>query len=244
MGGSRVQERLLLGLLAHYYASRLRYQWKWVTPPEVPHFFEHRIGFFELVFGEPTAGPYPFYRAFFASDVIQAGDHLLDLGCGDGFFTKRFCAPRCAHVDGVDIEPSAIETARAQNSAPNITYHLLDATTATWPRDRYDVIVWDGALGHFSGETTAVMLRKIATAIGSSGIFVGSESLGREGSDHLQFFDSVDDLRRMFAPHFKHVAIRQQQFPILNGTFLRNEAYWRCTQDSRRLEYCDWELAE
>lgn len=58
---------------------------------------------------------------------------MLDIGCGDGLFTKRFFASGAAQVDGIDIEPSAIETARAGKAAPDITYHLLDATSDPFP---------------------------------------------------------------------------------------------------------------
>jgi cyclopropane fatty-acyl-phospholipid synthase-like methyltransferase len=33
---------------------------------------------------------------------VREGSRLLDIGCGDGFFTKRFFATRCAHIDTVD----------------------------------------------------------------------------------------------------------------------------------------------
>jgi SAM-dependent methyltransferase len=239
VGRSRLQEKLLVTLLGQYYKSRSRYQWKWAAADQVPHFFDQRLGFFDFGFGEGTFGPYPYYRGFLNSEVIRPGDILLDIGCGDGFFTRRFLAPRCSSIDAVDIEPSAIETAQALNGGPNIIYHLLDAAVQPFPRDRYDVVVWDGALGHFRPETTAGMLGKISAAIGDGGIFVGSESLGREGTDHLQVFDSLESLRTIFTSHFKLVALREEEYAIPGG-FLRKEAYWRCAQDPVRLRRGQW----
>jgi SAM-dependent methyltransferase len=237
ISGWRLPERVLLGLLGQYYASRFRRQWQWSVEP--PHFFDHRIGIFDFAFGSSKMGSYPYSRGFFSSEVIREGDVLLDIGCGDGFFTRRFFAPRCAQVDAIDVEPSAIEAASAINSAPNIAYHLLDATALPFPRPCYDVIVWDGALGHFAPATTARMLEKIGAALGDSGIFVGSESLGREGSDHLQFFETLEDLYALLAPRFQCVQLRAIDYKLGAG-FLRREAFWRCSNDERRLRESQW----
>jgi SAM-dependent methyltransferase len=239
-GASRLIEAALLLVLRKYYASRLRLQWHWKAEEARPHFFEHRIGMFQFAFGDAGAGPYPYTRGFLAAQIIREGECLLDIGCGDGFLTRRFYATRCSAVDGLDIDPTAIDTARAQNDAPNVAYHRIDATSEPWPRERYDVVIWDGALGHFEAARSRVMLEKIARAIGDTGVFAGSESLGREGSDHLQFFDSLDDLRRILKPHFKHVALRAERYP-LEGGFVRWEAYWRCTQDPARAAGWNWE---
>jgi hypothetical protein len=83
------------------------------------------------------------------------------------------------------------------------------------------------------------MLERIGAAIGETGIFVGSESLGREGDDHLQFFESLEDLHALFASRFKHVRLRAIEYDLGKG-LLRREAYWRCTNDERRLQDAAW----
>jgi SAM-dependent methyltransferase len=240
LGGGRFREFMLVKLLGQHYRSTFRR--RWVLSPEPPHFFDQRIGFFDLGFGNGGKGPYSFYRGFFSSDVMRYGDRLLDIGCGDGFFTRRFYGERCAHIDAVDIEPTAIAAARSCNRAPNITYHVSDAVKDPFPGDAYNVIVWDGALGHFSADTTAHMLRKIRQALHPEGVFVGSESLGIEGSDHLQFFHSLDDLYQTFKAHFKHIELRSVCYKIgTNRELYRNEAYWRCANSPGRLRDCHWQ---
>ena len=235
-GGGRLRERLLLRLLGAHYRSRLRREWLWTDEP--PHFFAHRIGAFDLAFGAAKSGPYPWFRAFFAAEVIRDGDAVLDLGCGDGFFTARFLAPRAAHVDGIDVDSRAIETARRENASPNVRYHLADAIAEPFPRERYDVIAWDGALGHFSPEASATVLSKVRNALAADGIFCGSESLGAEGVDHLQFFESADDLRALLTPHFPHVWVREVAYRT--GRHDRREAYWRAAPDPARQEQASW----
>jgi SAM-dependent methyltransferase len=224
--GGRTVEALLLFALSAHYKSRFRRDWLWRK--EAPHFFNNRIGAFSALFGGQASGPYGLYRGFLSFELVQPGDALLDIGCGDGFFTKHFLSTGCKRVDAVDIEPSAIAAARRDNPAPNIHYHLLDAVGEPFPTERYDVIVWDGAIGHFPADTTDRMLQKIAAALASNGVFAGSESLGmEEGHDHLQFFDSIGDIDRLFKRIFAHRNYRVAHYRV--GGFVRREVYWRCS---------------
>lgn len=238
VGGSSLRECVLLWLLGSHYESRFRRDWRFSAEP--PHFFNHRLGIFRFAFGPTCPGPQSLYRGVFSSELVRPGDCLLDIGCGDGFLTQRFLAPRCAHVDALDIEPSAIAAARRRHGSPHIHYHLVDAVANPFPRERYDVIVWDGALGHFAAETTDKMLGKIAASLELGGAFTGSETLGDgEGDDHLQYFATLDDLRAVLAPHFAHVQLRRVEYPLPGG-FQRTEAYWRCAHTPGRLEAAAW----
>jgi SAM-dependent methyltransferase len=233
--GGRLRERLLVRLLGQHYDSLFRRQWS--RADRLPHFFDHRLGSFGLFVGDDT--PFPYYRGYYAAEVVRDGDTLLDLGCGDGFFARRFFAPRCSAVDAIDIDQSAIEHAAAYNADPRISYSLRDAVEQPFPREAYDVVVWDGALGHFAPETTHRMLEKIRDSLARGGVFVGSESLGIEGHDHLQFFATEDDLAALFREHFPHVQIRSQHYRLRVGT-RRVEAYWRCAVDPERLDQASW----
>jgi 2-polyprenyl-3-methyl-5-hydroxy-6-metoxy-1,4-benzoquinol methylase len=184
---------------------------------------------------------YPYCRGFYVSELLRQGDKLLDIGCGDGFFTRRFFAKRCASIDAVDIEPDAIHSAHRENASTNIRYYLLDAVAKPFPGEQYDVIVWDGALGHFAQGATHVMLAKIKPALAKDGVFVGSESLGREGHEHLQFFETAEDLDRVFGRHFPFRAYRVVEYDThFNPGFIRREVYWRCSSDPIRLEQAGW----
>jgi SAM-dependent methyltransferase len=241
LGGGGLREYVLIKLLEQHYSSKFRRQWK--LSDEEPHFYSHRIGFFDFAFGNHSMGPYAYYRAFFSSEVLREGDRLLDIGCGDGFFTKRFLSEKCHHIDAIDIEPTAIGEALSLNNAPNITYYVLDAVTQPFPSESYEVIVWDGAMGHFSADTTDHILKKICNHLTPEGIFVGSESLGTEGSDHLQFFYSLGDLYSLFKRYFKHVEMRSMKYKLgRNVGLVREEAYWRCSNGSERLESSHWKI--
>ena len=234
-GGGGARERLLLRLLDFHYHTLFLRQWRWAGEP--PHFFDHRIGSFAFAVGKHHG--FGYFRGFFASELVRDGDHVLDIGCGDGFFARRFFAARGATVDAIDIEPGAIEHAERYNSAPQIRYRLQDAVSEPFPSDVYDVVVWDGALGHFSPDTTDSMLAKIRAALADGGAFVGSESLGFQGEDHLQFFQSPDELGEILGRHFEQVMVRELEYN-LSDELVRREAFWRCAADPERLEGAGW----
>lgn len=239
--GGEARERLLGRMLLALEASRFRRRWIW-SAGELPHFSDNRGAWLRAGASASPADAGALIRGFYVLEVLRPGDVLLDIGCGDGFFTRQLYSPRCKLVDALDIEPSAIATARRWHPADNIRYHLMDAVEAPFPSERYEIVAWDGAIGHFAAQTTGRMLDKIAAALSADGVFCGSESLGREeGHDHLQFFDTLEDVRRLLRPHFRHVQAKEMQYWIGRGhRFLRREAYWRCANSPERLDGAAW----
>ncbi len=236
--GGRIREELLIWFLRRYYQSLFRRLWK--LNREKPHFTNHRVVWFLFGFGAGAMHPYQLARAFYSAEVLRPDDIVLDIGCGDGFFTNHFLSAQCAEVDAIDIDPDAIREAKRNNTKANITYYLRDAVNEPFPRKTYDVIVWNGAIGHFVIADARIVLQKIATALSPNGIFAGSESLGREGSDHLQIFETTRDLTEFFRPHFADVCAKALRYPVYKTTFVRNEAYWRCSNSTGRLAELNW----
>jgi SAM-dependent methyltransferase len=234
-GGSR-RGRLLDSLFVGYHRSLYRREWMLMRPGDQPHFFDHRLGAALLATGNGT--PYGWSRGFYALEVLRPTDRVLDIGSGDGFFDARFFSERCQSIDAIDIEESAITHARRHNPAGNVTYMRLDAVNDAFPNPPYDVVIWDGAIGHFAPNETEHMLLKIRDSLTEDGIFVGSESLGAEGHDHLQFFNSPDDLRSLLGNHFPYIDLRRMRYS--SGSGVRDEAYWRCSLRPGRLEEVAW----
>lgn len=103
------------------------------------------------------------------------GKSLLDLACGDGFYTRRFRAECGASpVVGVDLSPKQIESAQAiERQRPlGIDYIVGDVTRLELDR-RFDVATAIHLL-HYLENATEIesALRKISHLLSESGHFV------------------------------------------------------------------------
>jgi SAM-dependent methyltransferase len=236
--GGRFRRSLTRKLLLSQYKSKFRHDWIWANEP--PHFSDNEH--YESTFENPSNSAYLFYRGLLTAEILKQGDKLLDIGCGDGFYNYRFYSHKCKSIDAIDIESSAITYAKQYNSSENINYVLQDAVNQPFPSKKYDVIAWDGAIGHFPPETTTKMLNKIVDALEKDGVFTGSESLGHEeGHDHLQFFETIYDFGDMLKKHFKYVSVRETSYPISSQlNFIRREAYWRCSNSENFSNRFGW----
>lgn len=236
--GGRFRRSITKNLLSAQYQSKFRQEWLWANEPR--HFSDNE--FSETTFMNPRNSAYLFLRGLLTAEILKEGDKLLDIGCGDGFYNYRFYSHKCKFIDAIDIEPSAIAYAKGHNSAENINYVLQDAVNQSFPSAKYDVIAWDGAIGHFPPESTERMLNKIVAALEADGVFTGSESLEHEeGHDHLQFFETIYDFGNMLKKHFKYVCVREASYPISsNLTFIRREAFWRCSNSNNLKNRFGW----
>ncbi len=94
------------------------------------------------------------YASFIESDPIRnflhyptvedelgdiRGKRILDIGCGDGLFSRRLAKERGAHVVGYDISPNLIERAQKKESDAHldIEYKVADPLTFQSP-DLFD----------------------------------------------------------------------------------------------------------
>lgn len=239
--GGRARRAVLQGLWVGHMQSSIRRDLWWADADRDLHFSPTTETFNVFANASQTLNVQSFNRAFFVSQVVEPGDTVLDIGCGEGFFTKRFYSYNASRVDAIDIEPGAIQRALQRNADPKVRFFQGDAVTAELP-GRYDVIVWDGAIGHFSHDVTDAMLTSIKQRLSPGGIFCGSESLGHVGGDHLQFWDSLDDLARLFKSYFEHADLYCATYRIGDhGEHVREEAYWRCGQDRARLDRLKWQ---
>jgi SAM-dependent methyltransferase len=241
-GHGTYREWLLVRLLNYHFHAKHRLLWEVSSEP--PHFYDQRNTLFALAFGSSPPSSHTLDRAAAARDVIADGDKVLDIGCGDGFFTRRFYCERASQIDAIDVEQSAIDHARRFHPDSKIVYRKVDAVAEAFPQSQYDVVVWNGALGHFSVQDTCIVMKKIIAALGPRGVFVGSESLGQEGHDHLQFFADEAAVQRLLRPHFQYVATRVVSYSIGVGRdFLRREVFWRCSNGREGLTQDFWRWA-
>lgn len=96
------------------------------------------------------------------------GDRVLDIGCGEGYFT-RLIAQTGAQVSGTDIAPELI--AKAKKQTPKIAYHVASAETLGFAKDNsYDVVTCVLALQNM--EKLEAVMKEVARVLEPKGKFV------------------------------------------------------------------------
>ena len=119
------------------------------------------------------------FVATLAAGVVEllaprAGEHILDLGCGDGALTEQLAATG-ADVLGVDNSPAMLEAARKrglrvdQHSADALPYH-----------HEFDAIFSNAALHWLSAERQPALLAGVHRALRPGGRFVAE--MGGQGN--------------------------------------------------------------
>ena len=86
---------------------------------------------------------------------VRAGRSLLDVGCGTGWFTRKFSGEQKMHVTGVDIDQERLDFGRSKD--PLSLYVRGDALCLPFPDNAFDCAVsitalpfvadWPRALG-------------------------------------------------------------------------------------------------
>ncbi|MFN3532152.1 MAG: class I SAM-dependent methyltransferase, partial [Candidatus Brocadia sp.] len=161
-------------------------------------------------------------RGIFGSLVLQGGD-VLELACGDGFNARNFYSLRSRRVIACDFDPKAIDTARRKNTAPNVEFVLADIRSAM-PDGKFENVVWDAAIEHFTPDEIQKILKDIKSRLTSEGILSGYTIVGKSDgtkslSHHEYEFKSKQDLLRFHTPHFKNVTVFETIYPIRHNLY-------------------------
>ena len=136
----------------------------------------------------------------------QAGERILDVGCGDGALTEKLAAMGCAVV-GVDGSAEQIEAARARG----LQAHVMDGQHLTFTNE-FDAVFSNAALHWMKRADDAIA--GVWRALRPGGRFVGEcggagcvaaieaalvAALGRRGFDgktaNPWYFPTVEDYR-------------------------------------------------
>ncbi|MFW2542762.1 methyltransferase domain-containing protein [Primorskyibacter sp. 2E107] len=147
---------------------------------------------------------------------IRPDDHLLDLCCGNGVFTRPLAEPAKAAL-GVDISGAMLQVARADHAAPNLSYAEMDvaeiASLSSRPEAPFTRVMMYGAWQHFTPEAgRAILSDVLRIAAPDLRIFLGFvPDVARKDC----FFDTPE--RR--AAHAAHVAAGTDAF----GTWWEQE---------------------
>ncbi len=109
----------------------------------------------------------------------RPGEKILDVGCGDGFYTERMARKR-AEVIGIDIRSKALARARNRASGHNLVFLEMKAEELDFPENYFDKIVSFCVIEHLQDDDRA--LRLIARSLKPGGrLFLSADSLSSPG---------------------------------------------------------------
>jgi SAM-dependent methyltransferase len=194
-------------------------------------FFDHRADW--------ARGPGYWYwaeRGVVGARYIGGDDLVLDLCCGDGFYTKHFFADRARLVHGLDLNAALIERAAQCHGDDRTEFYCRDAVADPFPAEHYDAVMCFAAIEHFTAEQLPVVLAKVAAALDGSpnGVFVGSTPKLEEDDlvfGHETIFSEPAQLWAVLRPHFASVETWEARWQWSRGSDderLRWEMYFVC----------------
>ncbi|PIE31914.1 hypothetical protein CSA56_17000 [candidate division KSB3 bacterium] len=184
-----------------------------------PSWFDHRIDLY-------ANWPHNLFwleRGIFARKYMFEGCSVLDLFCGDGFFSRYFYSTIASRIDAVDKDPSAIAHARRHHHHNLITFTVVNAVTEDFPQPHYDIIVWFEGIEHLHVAEYREVITRIQRSLSPRGTLIGStpliakEQQGRGNWEHHHEFSSVEELTAFLSKDFGYVDVYTTIYPSLGG---------------------------
>jgi len=107
------------------------------------------------------------------------GEHVLDIGCGDGHYDKKISRTG-ASVRGIDIHERRLAAARGFHRDGRTDFHFMDASRLDFPDASFDKALSLCVVEHL--EDDELVMRNVARVLKPGGLFVFSaDSLSTPG---------------------------------------------------------------
>ncbi len=87
---------------------------------------------------------------------LGPADHLLDCGCGRGFFVNMANRAFGATVTGVELESELLAIARVGNSSDRVDFVPGSVTNLPFPGERFKKVIFSEVLEHIPDEKAAL----------------------------------------------------------------------------------------
>lgn len=151
-------------------------------------------------------------RYKFACKWMRGGDHVLEVGCGEGFGCNFF-SRHVERVTGLDIDPATIERCRLKYRRPNlqfITGDIIDPPSTPFPQ--FDAVVSFEMIEHVDHASGMKMAANCAAYLKPGGLLVLSTPRAREDRSvsrrhHHVFEYDYETLLATLEPHFNRVMV-------------------------------------
>ncbi|MCS7240412.1 MAG: flippase-like domain-containing protein [Candidatus Bipolaricaulota bacterium] len=121
-------------------------------------------------------------------------ERALDLGCAEGFFTRRLVQERIARVAvGVDVAERAVARARACHSHLPVEFHLMDVGK-TLPEGKFDLVFCSEVLYYLGYHRICALAQRLAEKMQPGG--------------HLVLVSAWPAARLIHRPFLRHPAFK------------------------------------
>ncbi len=146
-------------------------------------------------------------RGMFNRMILRPDADLLEIACGDGFFTRNFYGSGARTVLAIDVDPRAIAVARRNNPASNIRYEVHDVRRGL-PPGSFTHVIWDGGMAFLTEEELDTALGLIRDRIGMSGIFSGYAPVEPVDKSFVRHrLGSSQEVAAALGRHFEYILI-------------------------------------
>ena len=157
-------------------------------------------------------------RGVFGGMILHPTSNVLELCSGDGFNAYHFYSNRCNSIYCIDFDKDAHKHAvENYGKLPNVTFVLGDIRTDI-PEKKFDAIIWDTAIEHFTEEEIFSIMKTIKGGMNEGAVLSGhtikeNDTGHKQLSQHEREFTSKEDLAQFFEPYFKNVLVFETIHP-------------------------------
>ena len=110
------------------------------------------------------------FAYFLASKYIKSEDHVLEIGCGEGYGANFLAENTGAFIQAIDINTNAITNAQKQYIHKNVNFKTYDGKNIDYEDNSFDVIISFQVIEHI--ENTTEYLKNIKRLLKPNGIFL------------------------------------------------------------------------
>lgn len=92
---------------------------------------------------------------------IAKDSKILEIGCGNGDFTRYLAEETQASILAVDISPELIKIAREKIKNPNVVFDVANIENLPFEAESFDVIIGKSILHHLNLEKTLPEIKRV-----------------------------------------------------------------------------------
>lgn len=97
---------------------------------------------------------------------------VLDMGCGEGYVSRRLLSSNPVSIIGVDISSEMVENARSQNDDPRLKFQVGDATSLEFSNGSFDLVVAVFVYNYVSTSEMICSMREVRRVLSEGGRFI------------------------------------------------------------------------